>query len=161
MTTVNELTGLWLKLLEMAEDPDMDQEAIAEAFDQIEGDVEYKAEGMAMIRTELLNNAEACRKEADRLLKRARSFENNAGTILSRVEYLMRFTNKLKFKTTKFSFNIQKNPPSLVIDDDKQIPPEYLIIEYKANKSAIKDAIKAGDQIEFAHMEQTEGLRIR
>lgn len=161
MATVNELTGLWLKLLEMSEDPDMDAEAIAEAFDQIEGEVEYKADCMAMVRQELLNSAEACRKEADRLTKRARAFENNAGVLMGRLEYLMRFTDKLKFKTTKFNFGIQKNPPSLVIDDEKQVPPEYLVIEYKVNKAAIKDAIKAGDQIEFAHMEQTEGLRIR
>ena len=73
----------------------------------------------------------------------------------------MFITGKTKFKTDLFSFNIQKNPPRLVIDRPEEIPEEYLIPqEPKIDTSAIKEALKR-QELPFAHLEQSESLRIR
>ena len=87
--------------------------------------------------------------------------ENNIKNLKQALETAMRATGKTKFKTDLFSFNIQKNPPKLVIDKPEEIPEEYLIPqEPKINSKAIKDMLKE-KELPFAHLEQSESLRIR
>lgn len=156
-----ELTEEFLMLMDMAEDPDVDQEAFADTLEAIEGEIEFKADGYAKIMKQLEANIAACDTEIKRLQAQKKSFDNKIDWMKKSLEEAMRATGKTKFKTELFSFGIQKNPASLVIDDEHAIPPEYIIIEQKANKTAIKDAIKSGEVFEWARLEQTEGLRIR
>ena len=77
----------------------------------------------------------------------------------------MILTGKTKFKTELFSFNVQKNPVAVVIDEQyiENIPEEYLIPQDpKVDKQKLKDDLKAGRDLEgIAHLEQTVGVRIR
>ena len=73
----------------------------------------------------------------------------------------MKVTGKTKFKTDLFSFRIQKNPVSVKIDNEDDVPPEYLKITTSVNKTAIKEAIESGEDIPYAHLEQSESLRIQ
>ena len=67
------------------------------------------------------------------------------------LETAMRATGKTKFKTDLFSFNIQKNPPRLVIDKPEEVPEEYLIPqEPKIDTKAIKEILKE-QELPFAH----------
>jgi len=69
--------------------------------------------------------------------------------------------DKRKFKTDLFSFNIQKNAPSLKILDESKIPEDYYKIEKKLNKNDLKEAVKKGLFEDAAKLVQTESLRIR
>ena len=70
-------------------------------------------------------------------------------------------TGKRKFKTDLFSFGIQKNPPTVVVDQKDKIPEEYWKAqEPKLDKTALKKWLKDNAE-EYAHLEQSEGLRIR
>ena len=84
------------------------------------------------------------------------------------LEQAMIVTGKTKFKTELFSFGIQKNTPSVVLSfDDKdaaeidKLPDRFVKVTKTVNKTAIKDAINAGEDIGFAHLEQSESIRIR
>ena len=70
-------------------------------------------------------------------------------------------TDKKKFKTEYFSFNIQKNAPSLDITSEINIPNEYYITERKLQKKELLDAIKKGAEIDGVALKQSESLRIR
>lgn len=69
--------------------------------------------------------------------------------------------DKKKFKTTLFSFSIQKNPASLNIIDEDKIPEDYYRLEKVFNKNDIKEAVKNGLLTEAAELVQSESLRIR
>jgi hypothetical protein len=77
----------------------------------------------------------------------------------------MELTGKRKFKTALFSFGIQKNPASIVIDEDyiENIPPRYLIYQDPViDRQKLKADLTAGMELDgIAHLEQTEGVRIR
>ena len=161
MSTLYELTDEYLKLLEMAEDPDVDEEAFQDTLEGLDGEIEIKADGYAKIIKQLELNVEGCAAEIGRLQNVKKVYENNVSRIKASLEKAMRETGKVKFKTNLFSFGIKKNPASLVIDDDHAIPPEYIIIEQKANKTAIKQAIKKGETFDWARLEQSESLNIR
>lgn len=161
--TLYELTGAWKWLYEYGDDPDMDPEIWFDTIEGLEGEIEAKADGYAMVRAALLAQADALKKEEQRLATRRKAIENNVSRMMERLQNMMQETGKTKFKTTLFSFGIQKNPASVVLDCAVEDLPEELIKrpEPQADKAAIKKIIEGGVPFPFAHLEQTESLRIR
>lgn len=165
MSTLYELTAEYLQLLEWAEDPDIDPQVIDDTMECLSGDIEDKADAYARVIAQMEYDAAAIKAEYDRLALRKKRIDNSIDRMKNSLKTAMILTNKTKFKTDLFSFNIQKNPPKVVIDQEDvfSIPEEYL--EYQlpvVNKQKIKDDLKAGKDLEgIAHLEQTEGLRIK
>ena len=164
--TLYELTSDYLNLLELAEDPDIDEQAFLDTLEGIEGALEDKADNYAKIMRMLEADTKGIKAEEDRLSARRKTIENNIKRMKQSLQYAMEATGKTKFKTQLFSFNVQNNPASVVMDEPyiSNIPERFL--KYKdpeIDRKAIKDAIKAGDEdaMAIAHMEQTKGLRIR
>ena len=74
----------------------------------------------------------------------------------------MGVTGREKIKTPLFSIYLQKNAPRLVLDQDAEIPAEYLIPQPpKVDGAAIKEKLMAGEKLPFAALEQGTSLRIR
>ena len=165
MANIYELTQDYLRLLEMAEDPELDPEVIADTFEGIEGELEIKAENYAKVMKNLEGDIAALKAEEERLAKKRKAIENNIKRMKSTLQEAMELTGKTKFKTDLFSFGIQKNAPSVVIDaaDIRDIPEDYLKFkEPEVDKTAIKNAINAGVDFEgLAHLEVSQSLRIR
>lgn len=159
MATLYELTGQFQQLLQMIEDGEYEYQTLAGTFESIEGEIEYKADGYAKVIKEIEGNVATIKNEIDRLSNKKSVLENSIKTLKQTLEKAMIDTEKTKFKTELFSFGIQKNPARLVIDG--QVPEEYLIPqEPKVDNSKIKDLLKA-QELDFAHLEQSESLRIR
>ena len=163
--TLYELTEDYMNLLELAEDPDIDEQAFTDTLEGIEGALEDKAEGYAKVIRTLEGDAAACDAESKRLRNKKQTIENNIKRMKQALQITMEVTGKTKFKTALFSFNIQKNPAAVVMDEQyiENIPERFLIPQDpQIDKKAIKEAIKAGEDLEgIAHLEQTESLRIR
>ena len=163
--TLYELTNDYAELLLMAEDPDTDPQAFTDTLEGIEGAIEDKADNYARVIRNLEADAAACDAEAKRLRNKKQTIENNIKRMKSALQYAMQVTGKRKFKTPLFSFNIQKNPAAVVVDEQyiENIPERFLVRkDPEINRKAIKDAINAGEDLEgLAHLEQTESLRIK
>jgi chaperonin cofactor prefoldin len=161
MATLYELTGQYRELLELAESEELDKQLIADTLEGLDGEFEIKADGYAKVIRELEGKADLLKNEIERLSKRKSAIENNIKSMKEALQNAMFITGKTKFKTDLFNFNIQKNPPRLVIDKPEEVPEEYLIPqEPKIDTSAIKEALKR-QELPFAHLEQSESLRIR
>jgi Siphovirus Gp157. len=162
--TLYQLTDDWLKLYELMSEPaDEDTEdVILDTIEGIDGAIEDKADGYAKIPTQLAGDSELLKEQIDRLTARKKAIDNNAKKLKENLQKTMELTGKTKFKTNLFSFGIQNNPAAVAIDDESEVPDEYLIPQpSKIDKTAIKDALKAGEILSFAHLEQTQSLRIR
>ena len=164
--TLYELTNDYMELLQMAEDPDIDEQAFLDTLEGIEGALEDKADNYAKCMRMLEADAKGIKAEEERLAKRRKTIENNIKRMKQSLQTMMELTGKTKFKTQLFSFNVQNNPTSVVMDesDVANIPERFL--KYKdpeIDRKAIKDAIKAGDEdaMDIAHLEQSQSLRIR
>ena len=159
-----ELTGQYLTLMEMMEDPETDPQTLEDTMTAIEGELEDKADAYASIRTQLLGQSQVIDAEIERLKRRQGIIEGNVKRLTSNLEAVMRATGKVKFKTATRSFSIVKNPASIVIDVlTENIPEEYLITQVpKVDRAKMKADIKAGKNLDgICHLEQTESLRIR
>lgn len=162
MSTLYQLTDAYQELLSMALDPDIDPEALADTMEGLEGEFEDKADGYAKVMKALDADAKAIREEEKRLASRRQGIERNIDRMKTALESSMRATGKTKFKTTLFSFGIQKNLPSLKIDMPDRVPEEFLIPqEPKIDTAAIKKELKEGVVLDWCHLEQSESLRIR
>ena len=165
MANIYEITQDYLKLMELASDPEIDPEIITDTFEAIDGELEIKAENYAKVMKNLEGDIAALKAEEERLAKKRKAIENNIKRMKAALQEAMELTGKTKFKTDLFSFGIQKNAPSVVIDaaDIRDIPEDYLKFkEPEVDKTAIKNAINAGVDFEgLAHLEVSQSLRIR
>lgn len=163
MSTLYELKGQYQQLLELIEQGDMDPDMLKDTLEGIEGEIEVKADGYAKVMKELEGQVLTLKTEIDRLSSRKSSIEANIKAMKDNLQSAMIATGKTKFKTELFSFGIQKNPAKLVIDNQSEIPKNWLIPqEPKIDTQAIKNYLSdTGTFTTYAHLEQGESLRIR
>ena len=164
MATIYELSGDYLRLLEMAEDPEMDPVVFADTLEGLEGEIEIKAEGYAKVIKELDKDGAGLDNEIKRLQAKKTTIANSIDRMKKALEQSMIITGKTKFKTDLFSFGIQKNPPSVELDEEhlELIPIEYLIPQDpKPDKKRMLQELKEGKELSFAKLKHTESLRIR
>ena len=164
MATLYELADAYQVLLEMAEDPETDPEFLADTLEGLEGEIEDKCDGCAVVMKELEGRAEMISKEIKRLEAWKKACEGNRDRIKARIQNVMEMSGKEKFETGRFKFRIQNNPPRVVLDAAswKEVPEDYLKYhDPEIDRAKMKDDMKAGKDLSgIAHFEQTRGLRI-
>lgn len=152
-----ELTEMYQNLLDL----DLEEEELQGHLKNIEDEIEIKAENIAKVLRSLEAEAEAYKKEIERFTLKKQGAENRAKKLKAYLQEAMEAVDKKKFKTDLFSFNIQKNAPSLKILDESKIPEDFYKIERKLDKVEFKKAVKEGLYEEAAELVQSESLRIR
>ena len=156
------LTEEYKKIMELAEDPEVDPEIIATHLEVIEMDIKDKADSIAYIMAQLDGDVETIKKEEERLYKMRNSLTANRERLKKYLEASMKATGMTKFKTTMHSFWIQKNRESVRLVEGEPIPEQFLIPqEPKVDNVAILAALKSGKEFKFAQLQQTDGVRIR
>lgn len=140
---------------------DIEEGDLNSALENIDDEIETKADNIAKVLRDFDGDIEALKSEEERLAKKRKAIENRQKQLKEYLQNAMLVLDKRKFKTDLFSFNIQKNAPSLRILDESKIPEDYYKIERKLNKNDLKEAVKNGLFEDAAELVQTESLRIR
>lgn len=165
MSTLYELKGEYLQLLEMLEDPDIEEQVVLDTLEGIDYELEIKAENYAKIMKELEGNVETIKKEQQRLADKKSKLEANIKRLKDNLQEAMIATGKTKFKTDLFSFNIQKNggaAPVIVDVETSELPDELVIYTEKPNLKAIGELLKSDPECKYGHFgERGESLRIK
>lgn len=165
MANLYEITQDYMTILAMMEDPELDPQTLADTMEAVEGELEVKAENYAKVIRNLEGDIAAIKGEVERLSAKKKTLENNIKNMKGALMMAMETTGKTKFKTELFSFGIRKNAPAVVMDESyiENIPERFLkYSEPTINKSAIKEAIQNGEDLEgLAHLEQSESITIR
>ena len=159
--TLYELTEEVYRLYEFAEDPDVDDEVFKDTLDALTGDIEVKSDGYGKVIRQLEADQKAIESEIDRLERRKDTIKNRVRTMKESLQAAFTALDIQKMKTDLFTIYIQKNAPSVIIDDPESVPDEYFKVKKELSKTTIKEAIEAGEDIPFAHLEQSESIRIR
>lgn len=162
MSNLYELKENWKKVEEMLYEEEIDEQCILDTLEAIEGEIEDKADGYAMIIKELEAKRDARKTEAKRLNDSASVFDNRIKNLKQNLFNTMKQTGKTKFATDLFSFNIVKNGGKQSLTIDGEVPKEYTktIIENDTDK--IRQALEEGKNLPFAHLEpRGESLRIK
>jgi hypothetical protein len=168
MSNIFKLTAEYRQLLEMMEDPEIDEQAVADTMEGIEMEIEQKADNYAGLIRSLEGSREIVHKEAERLQALDKRYENFIKRLKENLMFCMRATGKEKFKTALNSFGIRKaggkQPLDIDIEDPEKIPEEYRkeVVKYSADNDKIREALDKGEELSWArYAERTEYLSIR
>ena len=163
--TLYELTEQWKALLDMAEDEEVDTIALKDTFDAIEGSIEEKAEGYAIVSRELDAEIDKLKKEEERLRNRRKAIEGKKDMLYTNLFKAMKVIGKTKFKTEHFTFAIQKNggiAPVIWIKPEVEIPEDFKVITVNLDKKRMYDYIMETGDTQYAFLgERGERLTIR
>lgn len=164
MAKLYEIKSEFNELLLMADEQGLSLDDIKDTMDGIEFEFEEKADSTAKMIKTLIADADSVKVEKDRLAKRETALRNSADNLKKYLETMMLEVKKKKFKTTLFSFNIQKNPKTVKVEVEELLPKKHLIKQPdKVNRKQLLDDLKAGvlEENENMRLVQTESLRIR
>ena len=158
-----QISGDYLSALDaLTADDDLPPDAIADTLEGIAGEWEDKALNVARYIRNLEAEAEAisaARKAMDEREKAAKAKANRLRAyLLAEIE-----RTGLKAKAPDLEIRTQKNPPSVVIEQEEMIPCEFKksVTTVTTDKSAIKLAIASGDSVPGARVEQSMRLVIK
>lgn len=157
-----DLSADYLRALdELAELDDLPPEAIADTLEGLAGEWSDKALNVARYVRTLEGEAAAIDEATKRMSARAKALGSTAARLKCYLKTEMERTG-LKPKGADLALRLQANPPSVVLDDETQIPPAYRRTETVTTilKAEISAALKAGDAVPGARLEQTKRLVI-
>lgn len=125
-------------------------------LEQLQTNRETKMENIALYIKNLEAEAEAIKKEEDKLKARREKTTRKAESLRNRMIYSMQANNEPEIWTPRCHCKI-KTTESTEVTDLNQIPEEFIRIkipepERSADKTAIKKAIKAGATIGGAYI---------
>ena len=162
---IYDLTAEFLQLQEMLENPDVDSDQIKALMDDLNVDIEKKADGYAKAIRNMEGDLAAVKAEQEKLTAKKNLLESGIKRLKEDLQEVMTATGKKKFKTDLFSFNIQRNggaDPVIVDVPTDELPDDLVIISEKPDLKAIAAYIKETGDITFAHFgERGESLRIK
>lgn len=148
-------------------------DAILECIDQETGDIIdiERLESLEMARNEKISNiacwikelkaeAEAIKAEKQNLEKRQKAAENKAEQLKN---YLKMALNGEKYKDARVSISYRKSESVEIAEDINidSLPDEFVKIVKSPVLTAIKDAIKSGQDIEGCKIIEKESIQIR
>ena len=147
---------------------DLPEEVLRDTLEGMDGDLNAKCLAIASFIKNLEAEAEAVGKAASDMSKRKSVLNNKAEGLRA---YLLSGLKLAKvsapIKNSQLVISIAKNPAKVVIDDEKAIAdygdafmtiiPEQKVVD----KDAIKTALKAGQEVKGAHLEQGERVNIK
>lgn len=165
MSKLYELAEQYKVLEEMLYDGEVEEQLIWDSLEEIDAEIEEKADNYAKIIKDMNADVEMLKKEEERLYYRRKALENRSKGLKDRLEENMRFMGKTKFKTALFSFSIQRNggkQPLEITENLSDIPMKFLVQQDPVpNKEAIREYL-ADHTVEWAELRpHGESLRIR
>ena len=160
--TLYELAGQYRELLNM---DDIPPEQITDTLNALQGDIQDKATNIALVVGNLDNLADSIEEAAKAMKARANAARNRADWLRSYLLVNMKATGISKIESPMLRISLRKNPGKVVVDFVDSIPAEFMRIPPapppEPDKKAIADALKAGQDVPGAHLEQSERVEIK
>ena len=161
-----QIADLYLQDVAKLQDLDLDEQTISDTLDGLSGTFEEKATNVALFTRNLEVLADQIKQAEQAMAARRKALENRADRIRKYLLENMQRTGITKIESPWFKIALAKNPPSVVVDDEDTLKfahPEFVkvVTTESLDKTAIKEAIKAGQIVEGAHLQQSERLSIK
>lgn len=164
MSKLYELTGQFLALSTLADDPDMPANALADSLEGITGEIEIKAEALLQVVANMGSDVAAIDDEIDRLKHRKAVIENRRQSLRDYLQHNMEASGINKIDCPLFTITLAKPRPMAVIENESLVPAEFVQTKTitSIDKKAVLDALKAGRVIPGCVMgESKRSLLIR
>ena len=129
-----------------------------EAVEALEMEREQKIENIGMWIKDLTAQSEALKSEKNKLAEREKSAKNKAERLK---EFLTAYLDGKKFETARVAIKF-RSVEFVSVPDVTALPEKYWRIKPpEADKTAIKNALKAGEVIEGAELVKKQSISVK
>lgn len=165
MPNIYDIKEEFLTLWSILEDELTDDETLAGAFETATDDLKDKLENCCKYIANEKAIIQGLKDEETRLRARRQAKENAVERLKALMLDAMLAAGEKKLPCGSFTVAVQANPEKVIMDEQyiENVPEEYLKRpEPEIDRAKIKEDLKAGKNLEgLAHLERTDGLRIR
>lgn len=165
MSTLYELTAQRLELQTKLESLNLDEVTVADTLEGDSTEIAAKIEDYGFVIRNLESFVGAIKEEENRLADRRKANEKKLAHIKDWLLSNMVACGISKIECPVFSVTVRSNPGSVIIDNDKLIPDEYMTVPELPvpvpNKKLIAAAIKDGLDVPGCHAEKSQRVEIK
>jgi len=161
-----EISQDYINFMTQLENGDIPEIAVNDTLQAIQGDFNSKADNIACLIKSLTADAIAIKKERDKLYEREKTKKAQAERLSKYLLQEMQAINKNKLETPRNVISLRKSK-SIKVDENfidwaKGNNADLLTFkEPSANKSAIKDLIKSGQEVPYCKLIENQNLTIK
>lgn len=147
-----ELTGALADLSSM----DMDDEAVKNTLECVQGDFNDKAVAIIKLSENLSADTSAIDAEIERLKARKQVILNKQEGLRDYLLHNMEAAGITKIECPLFTASLRKGVESVEIENESLLPDEFVSVEVvtKPDKKSIKQAIQSGKEVPGASMKR-------
>lgn len=145
-------------------DLDLPPEVVADTLEAISGDLDMKAQNVAMFAANLEATAKSIKQAEQDMKKRREAIEKRAQSLRA---YMLRCMNDAgirKIEGPYLRISVRDNPPAVDVFDTEQLPSMFMRQPpppaAEPDKAAIKEALKAGLDVPGARLSSSQRLDI-
>ena len=156
-----EIAGQYRAVLEMEPENDDELAAQMNALDELEGELTVKADNIVRYIRNLSAEADALKAEEAALYKKRKAAENKAERLKAYLAAQMTLCGLKELKAGLFKLRFQPTTPAISIIDESAVPEKFHRVKIEIDRLAIRDALKAGEEVPGIKIERGEALVIR
>jgi len=160
-----ELAAEFRQTAELLADMDLDPQTVTDTLEAAAFPVEQKAVQVAAFIRNLEASAEQIKQAEKAMADRRKAIEARAAHVKDYLLHNMRACGFTKVTHPNFVIAVKQNPESVVIEDERQIPMDYMRQPETPppvpDKALIKQAIKDGYEVPGAKLMRSVRLDIK
>lgn len=157
------LAGQYQEALTALGDLDLPPEVIADTLEGLQGELQEKATNVAAFVRNLEASAAAIREAEKQMAERRQAIEKRAARIREYLLTNMQASGISKIESPWFVLAVRDNPEAVAIEDEAALPAEYVLVKEvrSPDKAAIKDALKAGQDVPGCRLVRGQRIEIK
>jgi len=163
--TLYELAAEYRQAALTLADLDLDEQTVADTLEGLSGDLEVKATNVAMFARNLEATAAQIKEAEAAMATRRKAIEHRADGLRRYLLVCMQQTGVTKIDSVHFRIAVRDNPPAVDVFDSEQLPAEFMRQPEPPppapDKTAIKEALKAGRDVPGARLTQGQRLEVK
>jgi Siphovirus Gp157 len=164
MTALYLVAAQYREAAEKLADLDLPPEVVADTLESLSGEIEVKAQNVALFVRSMEADAQAVKQWAKDATERAKAIEARAERLREYLSDNMQACGIQRIEGPGITLSFRKSH-AVVIDEPGLIPAEYMRTPEPPpaapDKRAIADAMRAGEVVPGARMETRQALQIR
>lgn len=160
-----ELAVQHQQLMALDGSADIPPEVIRDTLEGLEGEIQDKAHSIACMIKNLEAESDAILEAAKAMAERARRVERRAAELSNYLLFQLQACGMTRIPFKEFTVSVRDNPEAVRINDDAQIPAEFMVTPEPPppapDKKALKAALKTGAEIPGVWLERGQRLEIK
>ena len=157
-----ELAAQYQRDLEHIQNSDLDEDQAIQLLESMQGAIQEKAKNVAMVIRNMETTSDAIHDAIIDMAARRKSIDKKIEWMKAYLLENMERTGITKIESPHFVISLRDNPESLIVEQDAEIPPEYLKPQAPVlDKFALKKDMQLGVIVPGCRLERKKSVRIK